>query len=98
MSAEPYLLCSTTRKGHRCPFMEPDGCTFPGGCRPVPWQCIGCSRIIDYDGASYCQSTPNASLKWLRGGTCNLATHIRKRIEGDDKHLNPLKASKRSRR
>jgi hypothetical protein len=44
----------------------------------------------------YCQACPDPQAKW-KNGPCNLATHVKTGSEKVVK-LNPLKASKRSRR
>jgi hypothetical protein len=72
--------------------MGKQGCSFNGGtCYPV----VECKALTLSEG-TYCQSCPDPQIKW-KNGSCNLATHIKSGTEKVVK-LNPLKASKRSRR
>jgi hypothetical protein len=88
--------------------MGKQGCSFNGGtCYPVVESCQGCGKALTLSEGTYCQSCPDPQIKWKNGscnlaikwknGSCNLATHIKSGTEKVVK-LNPLKASKRSRR
>lgn len=92
------MICTTVRSGHDCTFMKKGGCSFRGGsCHPIVEQCRGCNRIVTHNSASYCASAPEPALKW-RSGVCNLATHVKAEAGKAENKINPIKASKRSRR
>jgi hypothetical protein len=78
--------------------MTSAGCTYNGGiCHEAVEQCDGCSRKIEYSSSWYCTSCPEPAVRW-KIGSCNLATHVTS-AGGDSKtKINPLKASKRSKR
>ncbi len=93
------MLCTTIKPNTECPFMTAKGCSFNGGvCLPIVEACKGCKRAVEYPSGWYCSATPDPSKKW-KNGVCNLATHVDNNIavESKDK-INPLKASKRSRK
>ncbi|MBW2072533.1 MAG: PxxKW family cysteine-rich protein [Deltaproteobacteria bacterium] len=91
------MQCQTIKQGSECFFMSKGGCTFNGGsCYPVVEACQGCNRTITTSAGVYCQSCPEPEAKW-RNGSCNLATHTKRQSEKVVK-INPLKASKRSKR
>jgi len=76
--------------------MKPSGCSYNGGsCHEAVEQCQGCARIVEYNDELYCSSYMDPAAKW-RLGRCNLATHVKEKIQIDEIKLNPLKASKRS--
>ena len=58
-------------------------------------KCEGCERIVEEDGAKYCQSYLNPEAKW-RLGFCNFATHAKPEITIAKIRVNPLKAAKRA--
>mgnify|MGYP000307964995 CR=1 FL=1 len=92
------MLCQTVRANQECSFMSKKGCGFFGGsCRPVIDKCDTCAKIIEYDSARYCSVYPNTASKWLNG-KCPTATHIKLEINGVTQKINPLKASKRSKK
>ena len=89
------MLCTTTREGMECAFMEAKGCAYNGGtCHPAVEPCEGCDRTVTAGDMVYCQSYPDPAAKW-RYGKCNFATHIKGEAKVEVK-LNPLKASKRA--
>ncbi len=89
--------CVTVKPGVECTFMKKSGCSFNGGaCHQVIDSCMGCERVVDLESGSYCKSFPDPESKWKRGA-CNFATHVKTTAEAAQK-INPLKASKRSRR
>lgn len=91
------MLCQTIKQGTECFFMGKQGCTFNGGtCHTIVESCQGCNRILNTDHGAYCQSCPDPAAKW-RNRPCNLATHIKRDNEKVVK-INPLKASKRSKK
>ena len=91
------MLCQTIKQGAECYFMTKQGCGFNGGsCYPIVVTCQGCNKMVDTAYGMYCQSCPEPEVKW-KNGSCNLATHVKTGAEKVVK-LNPLKASKRSRR
>ena len=91
------MLCQTIKAGKECFFMSKQGCSYNGGvCYPIVESCQGCGKAVTLSEGVYCQSCPDPQIKW-KNGSCNLATHIKSGAEQVVK-LNPLKASKRSRR
>lgn len=96
MGGKRYMECGMIRPGRECPFMSLDGCEFPGECQPILKQCEGCSHIEEWNGEFYCSLSPQALLKW-GNGACNAATHLRKRIEGQEEKSSPTKAPKKGR-
>lgn len=91
------MLCQTIKAGTECFFMGKQGCNYNGGnCHPVVESCQGCTKTVTLSQGVYCQSCPEPEIKW-KNGSCNLATHVKTNTEKVVK-LNPLKASKRSRR
>lgn len=92
------MICTTTRKGQECFLMTKNGCSFLNGtCLPIVQQCEGCQQIVEFNGQKYCKSVPDPSSKWGGQIGCNLATHITRKIDtGEQKKINPLKASKKS--
>ena len=90
------MLCTTTKKGIECFFMGKKGCTFAGGtCHEVVPQCEGCGNILAVDGKKLCKAYPDPAAKW-QFGSCNLATHVQRKLGTDQKKVNPLKASKKA--
>ena len=91
------MLCQTIKVGTECFFMGKQGCTYNGGvCYPIIESCQGCGKAVTLPQGVFCQSCPEPQIKW-KSGSCNLATHVKLGAEKVVK-LNPLKASKRSRR
>ncbi len=65
---------------------------------PIVENCIGCERIVEFEGEKYCSSYPRPAIKW-KNGACNFATHVKASIDkAGQVKLNPLKASKRAAR
>jgi hypothetical protein len=76
--------------------MQQAGVNYSDGrFQPVIEKCIGCERIIENNGAKYCQTYLNPEAKW-RLGMCNFATHIKPEITVAKIRVNPLKAAKRA--
>ena len=91
------MLCQTIKQGTECFFMTKQGCNYNGGnCYPVVESCQGCNKTLTLEQGIYCKSFPEPQIKW-KNGFCNLASHIKSDAEKVVK-LNPLKASKRSRK
>ncbi|UCG11692.1 MAG: PxxKW family cysteine-rich protein [Deltaproteobacteria bacterium] len=91
------MLCQTIKQGTECTFMGKQGCNFNGGvCYPVVSSCQGCGKAVTVAQGDYCRSCPHPEIKW-KNGPCNLATHVTAKSEKVVK-INPLKASKRSRK
>ena len=89
------LTCEVTKP--LCSFETKGLCIREEGhCEPCISECQGCGRTIDHLGTPYCESYPIPRAQWRRG-TCALCTHASLEAEQVVK-LNPLKASKRSRR
>jgi hypothetical protein len=83
------MLCQTIKAGTECFFMGKQGCTYNGGaCYPIVESCQGCGKAVTLSQGVFCQSCPEPQIKW-KSGSCNLEKVVK---------LNPLKASKRSRR
>ena len=90
------MICATTKKGIECSFMTKKGCSFEGGtCNPIVPQCEGCGHILVLPAAKYCKAYPNPAAKW-QFGSCNLATHVVRKLTTETKKVNPLKASKKA--
>jgi len=92
--------CTTMKDGKNCIFMKKSGCSYDGGrCHLVVEKCQGCEHVEVYATGTFCAIFAEPELKWL-GGSCNMATHVQKEAadDGKAKMVNPLKASKRSRK
>lgn len=63
--------------------------------KPVIDKCEGCERIVEEEGAQFCQSYLKPDAKW-RIGICNFATHAKPEINIIKVRVNPLKAAKRA--
>ncbi|MBM9535741.1 PxxKW family cysteine-rich protein [Desulfobulbus alkaliphilus] len=68
-----------------------------GSFLPVIDQCEGCERIVETEGAKYCNTYLNPAAKW-RIGLCNFATHAKPEVNLVKIRVNPLKAAKRASR
>ena len=91
------MLCTTVKANTECPFMTAQGCSYKEGvCLPAVEACNGCKRVIEYAAGLYCSACPDPAKKW-KNGNCNLATHVTAEVEVKAK-INPLKASKRSKK
>lgn len=89
------MICTTTREGYDCAFMNKEGCSFNGGtCHPAIEACQGCDRTTTQGDLVYCNSYPDPAAKWMHG-PCNFATHVKAETKMEVK-INPLKASKRA--
>jgi hypothetical protein len=89
--------CVVIKKGKECPFATKDGCFFADGqCDKIVQHCEGCSKIEVWPDGNYCSSCPAPATKWTRN-SCNMASHLEKETK-EVKHVDPLKASKRSMR
>jgi hypothetical protein len=92
------MKCTTVRKGMECAFMTAKGCGYNGGvCHEIVEQCKGCSRTLEIASGWYCTACPEPTTKW-KNGNCNLATHAGSSMAEATQKINPLKASKRSRK
>jgi hypothetical protein len=92
------MRCTTVKAGMECPFMSSKGCSYNGGiCHEIVEQCNGCRRKAEYANSWYCTACPDPSVKW-KNGNCNLASHVSAPVKETAQKINPLKASKRSRR
>ena len=92
------MKCTTIRKGKECAFMTAKGCGYKGGvCHEIVEQCKGCGRSLEMESGWYCSACPEPTVKW-RNGNCNLATHVSTSMAETTQKINPLKASKRSRK
>lgn len=90
------MLCTTVKKGQECFLMGKDGCTLASNeCQPIVQQCEGCTRVKEFPTGTYCNVFAHPASKWMFGGICNLATHVKREEAKEEKKLNPLKASKR---
>ncbi|MFQ5692010.1 MAG: PxxKW family cysteine-rich protein [Nitrospinota bacterium] len=92
------MNCTTIRQGTDCVFMSRGGCGFNGGqCYTVVEQCEGCKYVVEFPTGKFCQVSPDPAGKWAFGA-CNLASHLGKKQADAGRKVNPLKASKRSRK
>jgi hypothetical protein len=90
------MQCATVKKGTECSMMNPKGCSFKGGkCGEIVPQCEGCNYVVTCADKKYCKSYPDPAAKWMFG-SCNLATHIQRKLTTETKKVNPLKASKKA--
>jgi hypothetical protein len=91
------MICTTVKQGVDCPFMAAGGCSYNGGiCCEIVEQCKGCKRSVQYLNAWYCSTCPEPVVKW-KNGNCNMASHVLV-AKKETAKINPLKASKRSRK
>jgi hypothetical protein len=92
------MKCTTIREGQECAFMAASGCQYNGGvCHEIVEQCKGCGRSLEIVSGWYCSACPEPTVKW-KNGNCNLATHVNTSMDESAQKVNPLKASKRSRK
>jgi hypothetical protein len=78
--------------------MSKKGCGFNGGsCHIIDPRCGECNKIMTLDSGSYCKAYPDPASKWLYGN-CPGASHIKKEAAAPAPKVNPLKASKRSKK
>ncbi len=92
------MICQTVKTGIECSFMTKKGCGFTGGsCLPTVEACNGCGRLIEINGGTYCRIYPDPAARWSYG-ICPTATHVKKEVTEVVQKLNPLKASKRSKK
>jgi hypothetical protein len=92
------MLCVTIKTGVDCTFMSKKGCTYTGGaCNPIIEKCEGCENVMDLPTGKYCKVYADPGAKWAFG-TCNYCTHVELHAAVEQKHVNPLKASKRASR
>jgi len=92
------MVCQTVKAGMECAFMSKNGCGYAGGiCKTIVEKCEGCNKIIEYTSAKYCRVYPDPNAKWSIGG-CPTASHVKKGKEEVVQKINPLKASKRSKK
>lgn len=94
------MTCTTMKEGKSCIFMKKSGCSYNGGqCHLVVEACEGCDHVEVYAAGTFCSIFAEPELRWL-SGACNMATHVERDAQDDAsaKKVNPLKASKRSRK
>jgi hypothetical protein len=92
------VICQTIKAGTECSFMSKKGCSFTGGsCLVIAEQCNGCSKVIEVNGSTYCRVYPEPATRWAYG-ICPMASHVKKEVTEVVQKLNPLKASKRSKK
>ncbi|MDL2321033.1 PxxKW family cysteine-rich protein [Desulfosarcina sp. OttesenSCG-928-B08] len=92
------MKCTTIREGMECAFMTAKGCGYKNGlCLEIVDQCRGCNRTLEVSSGWYCSACPEPGIKW-KAGNCNLATHVATTAAEASQKINPLKASKRSRK
>ena len=89
------MVCTSIKEGHECFFMSKKGCQFNGGaCHIIVEQCEGCEKVKEFPAGRYCLVFPDPIAKW-HAGNCNMATHMKAKVEEGNGKINPLKASKR---
>jgi len=57
--------------------------------------CVGCAHIQDIGEQKYCKAFLDPASKW-QFGSCNLGTHVVRKIATEARKVNPLKASKKA--
>jgi hypothetical protein len=80
--------------------MKKSGCGYNGGqCHPVVDDCQECGNMETLPNGNYCRVYAEPFLKWTQG-PCSMSTNGNGKEEKGTaaKKINPLKASKRSRR
>jgi hypothetical protein len=76
--------------------MSKQGCSYVDNhCLPTIESCQGCSRTVNWQEGVYCAVAPDPKARWSRG-SCNMATHVERKIVEQSQKINPLKASKRA--
>ncbi len=63
--------------------------------RVIVSQCEGCGHVTAIGDDKFCDAYPNPAAKWM-AGSCNLGTHVQRKLGGETKKVNPLKASKKA--
>jgi hypothetical protein len=58
-------------------------------------QCVGCAHVQDIGETKFCKAYADPASKW-QFGSCNLGTHVVRKLGGEVKKVNPLKASKKA--
>lgn len=58
-------------------------------------QCVGCAHVQEIGDAKFCKAYADPASKW-QFGSCNLGTHVVRKLGGEAKKVNPLKASKKA--
>ncbi|MBN1381918.1 MAG: PxxKW family cysteine-rich protein [Deltaproteobacteria bacterium] len=92
------MICQTTKAGIECVFMTKKGCGFNGGtCHPIIDKCEGCNKIMTVEAGQYCRIYPDPAGKW-GNGRCPQASHVKREVAESAQKINPLKASKRSKK
>ncbi|MFB3925965.1 MAG: PxxKW family cysteine-rich protein [Syntrophales bacterium] len=92
------MVCQTVKVGYDCVFMTKKGCGFNGGsCHTIIENCEGCNKVLEITAGRYCKIYPDPTAKWAVGG-CPTASHIKKAVSEENQKINPLKASKRSKK
>ncbi len=92
------MECRTIKSGSECMLMAKRGCSYKNGvCHEIIDQCKGCSRFSEFPSGWYCSAYPEPNVMW-RNGACNLATHVSSSKVESKVKVNPLKASKTSRK
>jgi hypothetical protein len=57
--------------------------------------CIGCAHVQAIGEGKFCKAFVDPAAKWMFG-SCNLGTHVQRKLGGEVKKVNPLKASKKA--
>jgi len=92
------MICQTIKEGTECTFMSKKGCGYTGGnCHAIVETCEGCNKVIELAGGKYCKVYPEPAAKWIIG-ICPTASHVKREVKEVVQKLNPLKASKRSKK
>ena len=58
-------------------------------------KCVGCAHVQTIGEGQFCKAFSDPATKWMFG-SCNLGTHIVRKLGGETKKVNPLKASKKA--
>jgi hypothetical protein len=57
--------------------------------------CVGCGHVQVIGEGKFCKAFVDPAAKWMFG-SCNLGTHVQRKLGGETKKVNPLKASKKA--
>ncbi len=70
--------------------------TFSGNAaHKIVEQCEGCAHVQVIGEGKFCKAFNDPAAKWMFG-SCNLGTHVVRKLGGEVKKVNPLKASKKA--
>jgi hypothetical protein len=70
--------------------------TFSGNAaHKIVEKCVGCGHVQTIGEDQFCKAFNDPAAKWMIG-SCNLGTHVVRKLGDVAKKVNPLKASKKA--